>query len=270
MESDSYEGEDVTEEEKQVMAKSFRTADFDGDKQLSVSEISMAISRETKRHIMGAMRNNFKVFFSLDKINKNGQVDWAEYYNYFLTQLLGLTQQEITTLEKTPTKVERSIHESISRLKAAWSEAARSNPEAVNIDEFLALEHPESSMALLIGQVDELLGKHDSNEDGVITREEFIKDPYMDLEAEEENERKNEFDKYLDQNNDGKASRKELVQYIDPKSQHWAQSEAADLVKQADKNGDGFVSLAEMLTAPDLFLNSKLISPEVSFHGTEF
>jgi len=266
----SHEGEDVTEEEKAVMTKSFRAADFDGDKLLSVSEIEMAISRETKKHIMGAMRNNFKVFFALDKNKKNGQVDWSEYYTYFLTDLLGLSNNEITTLEKSPAKIERSVHESISRLKAAWSEAAKSNPEAVNIDEFLSLEHPESSMAMLMGQVEELLEKHDDNEDGTITREEFVKDPFHDLDKKEESLRRTEFDKFLDKNNDGKASRKEVVQYIDPKSLHWANSEANSLVKQADGDADGLVSLAEMFLHPDLFLSSKMISPDISFHGTEF
>jgi len=42
----------VTDEERDILTKSFRTADFDGDKQLSQSEISMAISRETKQHIL--------------------------------------------------------------------------------------------------------------------------------------------------------------------------------------------------------------------------
>ena len=84
---DDYE---VSEEEKDILKKQFRAADFDNNKLLSESEITMAISRETKQHIMvrimintaiqissslqQAMRNNFRVFFSLDKINKNGQV----------------------------------------------------------------------------------------------------------------------------------------------------------------------------------------------------
>ena len=42
----------VTEEERNILAKSFKAADFDGDKVLSQSEIAMAISRETKQHIL--------------------------------------------------------------------------------------------------------------------------------------------------------------------------------------------------------------------------
>ena len=86
----TYDDYEVSEEEKDILKKQFRAADFDNNKLLSESEITMAISRETKQHIMvrimintaiqissslqQAMRNNFRVFFSLDKINKNGQV----------------------------------------------------------------------------------------------------------------------------------------------------------------------------------------------------
>ena len=51
------------------------------------------------------------------------------------------------------------LQESISRLRASWSEAARTDPDAVNIDEFLGLEHPESSHSMLVQRVEELLAK---------------------------------------------------------------------------------------------------------------
>ena len=51
------------------------------------------------------------------------------------------------------------MQESLARLKAAWSEAAHTNPDAVNIDEFLGLEHPESSHSFLTRRVEELMGK---------------------------------------------------------------------------------------------------------------
>jgi hypothetical protein len=42
----------VTDEEKDILQKQFRAADFDGNALLSQSEITMAISRETKHHIV--------------------------------------------------------------------------------------------------------------------------------------------------------------------------------------------------------------------------
>ena len=43
---------ELTEEEKEILRKSFRSADFDNNKLLTETEISMAINRETKNHIV--------------------------------------------------------------------------------------------------------------------------------------------------------------------------------------------------------------------------
>ena len=47
----------LTEEETAVLSRSFRSADFDNDKTLSETEISMAINRETKQHILVGLLN---------------------------------------------------------------------------------------------------------------------------------------------------------------------------------------------------------------------
>ena len=57
------------------------------------------------------------------------------------------------------------------------------------------------------------------------------------------------------------------MQYLDPKSTHWARPEALFLIAQADVNKDQMVSLEEMLAQPDVFLASKLVSADLSFHG---
>ena len=43
----------------------------------------------------------------------------------------------------------RRAREKLAAAKAAWAEAARTNGEALNIDEFLSFTHPESSHSLL-------------------------------------------------------------------------------------------------------------------------
>lgn len=49
--------------------------------------------------------------------------------------------------------------ELIARDKASWSEAARSDPDTLTLDEFLAFRHPESSHVTILLLVDELLDK---------------------------------------------------------------------------------------------------------------
>merc|ERR1719318_761768 len=182
---EASENDDVSDEEKNILKKQFRAADFDSNKLLSKSEITMAISRETKQHILFAMRNNFRVFFSLDKMTKNGQVDWEEYQSHYLRDLLGLEEETIKQMEKKPDTLSRDIKESFAHLKAAWSEAAHTNPDAVNIDEFLGLEHPESSHSFLTRRVEELMGKFDADDDGKLSKAEYLVDPYRDLSVEE-------------------------------------------------------------------------------------
>ena len=94
----------------------------------------------------------------------------------------------------------REMKVKIAAAKAAWSEAARSNPDALNIDEFLAFTHPESSHSWLAQNAEEIFGRHDSDGDGKITEEEYINDPFMELQEEEKEEKRQEFREGMDDN----------------------------------------------------------------------
>lgn len=59
------------------------------------------------------------------------------------------------------------------RDKASWMEAARSNPDSLTVDEFLAFTHPESSAANLLTLVEELYDRFDRNGDEYLTEDEF-------------------------------------------------------------------------------------------------
>lgn len=52
-------------------------------------------------------------------------------------------------------------------------EAARSNPDSLTLDEFLAFTHPESSAANQLALVDELYDKFDRDGDELLTENEF-------------------------------------------------------------------------------------------------
>jgi len=257
----------LTEEESAILSRSFRSADFDNDKTLTETEITMAISRETKQHITNAMRNNFKVFFSVDKLKKNGQVDWEEYCQHYLRERLGLGEDEIKRIKEQPGSLSRDIKEALANLKAAWSEATRTNPDAVNIDEFLGLEHPESSHSQLTQRVEEMIEKFDDDNDGKLTKSEYVTDPYKDLETDEINLREKEFSLILDRNKDGYADKREIIQFLDPKNPHWARYEAINLMSMADRNRDNRLDMEEVLSKPDLFLFSKFVNADAGFHG---
>ena len=88
----------------------------------------------------------------------------------------------------------RIVKEKLAAAKAAWSEAARSNPDALNIDEFLSFTHPESSHSLLATETEELFGRHDADENGVISLQEYLEDPFIEFDKEEIEERRRRLD----------------------------------------------------------------------------
>lgn len=59
------------------------------------------------------------------------------------------------------------------RDKASWMEAAKSNPDSLTLDEFLAFTHPESSITNQLVLVDELFDKFDRDGDELLTENEF-------------------------------------------------------------------------------------------------
>lgn len=59
------------------------------------------------------------------------------------------------------------------RDKASWKEAAKSDPNTLTAEEFLAFSHPESSSANHLALVDELYDKFDRDGDEILTEDEF-------------------------------------------------------------------------------------------------
>ena len=94
----------------------------------------------------------------------------------------------------------REMKVKIAAAKAAWSEAARSNPDALNIDEFLAFTHPESSHSWLAQNAEELFARHDSDGDGRITEQEYLSDPFLERDENENEDKKEEFREGMDDN----------------------------------------------------------------------
>ena len=206
------------------------------------------------------MRNNFKSFFRLDKINHNGQVEWKEWLSQFYHENGIKADDDLS-------HTERSVKEKLAAAKAAWSEAARSNPDALNIDEFLAFTHPESSHSILAQQTEETLGRFDANGDGFITLEEHLSDPYIEFNQEEITDRKRQFHEIMDSDGNGKVDRRELITYLDPKHPSQSKEEAFNLISLADLNGDGFLNWSEIKAFASEVYQSKWVSPEIAFHG---
>lgn len=236
----------------------FKVADTTADGQLSVNELTWAIQKSVTKHIQYAMRSNPRTFFRLDRINHNGQVEWTEWLTHFQKEHNIVDIADFSTLQ-------RGLKEQLAAAKAAWSEAARTNPDALNIDEYLSFTHPESSHSALAQLIEELLGRHDQNEDSKISLNEYLDDPVIEFTAEELADRKRRF-LAMDSNNDGLAERRELLVFHDPKHVAQAKEEAIRLMSMSDVDKDELIDKNELVNAANLFLNSMWVSPERTFH----
>jgi len=244
-------------QELKWLSKLFKQADTTADGVLSPNELTWAVQNKISKHVREALMSNPRNFFSLDKINHNGQVEWEEWLTRFYKD---------HNIEK-DADMQRGHREKLAAAKAAWSEAARSNPDALNLDEFLGFTHPESSHSGLSQQLEEMLIRHDLNGDGVIALQEYLDDPfYLELTSEEQAMRKREFLDQIDGDNNGSADRREILTFLDPKGQSQAKAESNHLITLADEDGDGFLSFSEVKRHAQTFLDSKWVSPERSFH----
>ncbi len=249
----SFSGGDL-----EPLKKLFKKSDTTSDGYLTLNELSFSIGRSVEKHLQGAMRNNFRHFFKLDVVNHNGQVEWNEWLASFYKKH-GLASDE--DVKSAP----RKVKEKLAAAKAAWSEAARSNPDALNIDEFLSFTHPESSHSILATQTEELFGRYDADENNVITLNEYLDDPFLDFTDDEKKERTKEFTEDIDTDGNGQADRREILQYFDPKHPSHQKHEAERLLELADENEDGLLEWKEMEKWASEFLTSRLL-PERAFH----
>lgn len=257
---------------KTLLEKIFNSADINGDGLLSLQELSDWISEKIQEHISEALRENFGLFVSIDNNPRNGMISWEEYHTYFLQQK-GFSREYAKNHDKKHRGLNRSMKEAIMRDRASWSEAAHTDPDHLNLDEFLAFRHPESSHTTILTLVDELLDKFDRDGDEILTEDEFSSlqtegdgEKEGEVLTQGEAERRKEFRDVLDQNHDGKADRKELLMYIDPKNPRHAREEAGTLLLLSDTDHDGSLSLREIFNKMDLFLGSKMVDTAGSFH----
>ncbi|KAG8193667.1 hypothetical protein JTE90_024030 [Oedothorax gibbosus] len=256
-----------TEDEK-LLITVHKRADLNKDGFLSERELELWIADKVKEHFQKAVKDNFIIFTSLDK-NHNGQVSWEEYHTNFMVEQ-GFNKTYAVNHPENHKHLKRKVKEKILLDKAAWSEAANSDPDALNIDEFLTFRHPEHSHVSLINMVNDIITSLDDDGDEKLTEHEFAEMPDPDetnhSAAEWKQQRIQEFRESIDINRDGKVTREELLMYNDPENPVHSKTEAKKLIRLADTNRDQVLSLQEVLAKKDYFLGSKMVDTARSFH----
>ncbi|OXU27859.1 hypothetical protein TSAR_005499 [Trichomalopsis sarcophagae] len=267
----AVDGQKSREESRKLLENIFLKADVDADNSLDIRELAKWIHAKIIDHIDRAMKDNIGLFTAIDNNPRNGEVSWDEYHAHFLRSH-GFSDSYITTHDKRHSALSRALKEAIMRDRARWTEAARNDPDKLALDEFLAFTHPESSHRALLQMVEDLFEKFDRDGDEQLTEDEFSDLPSegagvdQSLSMPASQERREEFRHLIDKNKNGKADRAELLTYIDPRNPRHAIQEARHLIDLSDVDQDGKLKLSEILSKTDLFLGSKMVDTEGSFH----
>ena len=221
---------------------------------MTIKELAQYINKNIIDHIDEAIRLNPREFRRVDISPADGLITWEEYHRFFLKEH-GMTEADIDEHNEIKhTALNRKAREDMMRDKARWSEAARTDLFTLTIDEYLSFRHPESSISNLLELVDDLLRQFDQDGDDQLSIEEFSEVNMADdddlirksLISKTVVERREEFKRIIDKNQDGKADRGELLNYVNPKTPRYALQEAATLFSLCDENRDGKLTLKEV------------------------
>lgn len=242
---------------------------------LTSGELAFYINQNVIRHVRMAKSANHKLFITVDVAPKDGLLSWDEYHTYFLVKS-GVTSNDATTTthnEKKSSMVSRRVKDTISRDKSLWVEAAKYDGDTLTLtkEEFLLFRHPEASPLRLSETVDDMMKQLDMDGNELLSLEEFVETLPNDanvprLPSASTKERKDEFQKYVDVNGNGHASKDELLQYIDPRNFRYATTEAVNLFNIGDTNNDGLLSAQEVFNKFDVFLASKMVRALDALH----
>uniref|UniRef100_A0A8B9EBQ0 Reticulocalbin-2 n=1 Tax=Anser cygnoides TaxID=8845 RepID=A0A8B9EBQ0_ANSCY len=249
------------EEQQRRLRAIVRRIDADGDGLLSKDELSSWIQQSFKHYVTQEAKQHFHDY---DK-DGDGLVSWKEYNLQMYDRVIDFDENTV---------LEDQEEESFRQEKKRFEKANRDDVPDLNVDEFIAFEHPEEVEYMTDFVIQEALEEHDKDGDGFVNLEEFLGDYRRDPTAREDPEwilvEKDRFVNDYDKDNDGKLSPQELLSWIVPNNQGIAQEEALHLIEEMDLNDDKKLSEAEILKNQDLFLNSEATDYGRQLHDERF
>ncbi|XP_003463622.1 reticulocalbin-2 [Cavia porcellus] len=253
------------EEQQKRLRSIIKKIDSDSDAFLTESELSQWIQNSFKYY---AMQEAKQQFIEYDK-NSDGTVTWDEYNIQMYDRVIDF--DENTALDDAEEESFRQLH---LKDKKRFEKANQDADSGLNLEEFIAFEHPEEVDYMMEFVIQEALEEHDKDGDGFVSLEEFLGDYRRDPTASEAPEwilvEKDRFVNDYDKDNNGRLDLQELLSWVVPNNQGIAQEEALHLIDEMDLNGDKKLSEEEILENQDLFLTSEATDYGRQLHDDYF
>ncbi|XP_013859026.1 reticulocalbin-2 [Austrofundulus limnaeus] len=244
-------------EQQKKMIEIVKKIDRNGDGLLSAEDITLWIQHVYRKYALEDAKERFPEF----DINKDGVVTWEEYNSVAHGQLISFDDNRVLDDPE-----QESLRKLYLKEKHRFDYANMDGSPGLNITEFLAFTHPSEVDHMADFAIEDVLNEYDTNKDGFISLSEFIGDVRGEGEAPSqwEIEETIRFKELYDQDKDGRLNRDEQLRWVAPNSYGSAREEALHLIKEMDYDGDGQISLAEVLKNQETFMNS-----EVTDYGRE-
>ncbi|XP_056137495.1 reticulocalbin-2 [Lampris incognitus] len=239
-------------EQKTKMMEIVKKIDKNSDNLLTAEEITLWIQRVYRKYALDDAEEQFPGY---DK-DGDGAVSWEEYNIVAHEQLIHFDDNAV--LEDPEQESLRYLH---LKEKRRFDYADVDGTPGLNVTEFLAFTHPSEVDHMADFAIEDVLSDYDTDKDGFISLSEFIGDVRShdgSAPSQWEIEETVRFKDLYDQDKDGKLNRDEQLRWVAPNSYGSAREEALHLIKEMDHDGDGQISVAEVLRNQDTFMNSEV------------
>ncbi|KAM8890826.1 reticulocalbin-2 isoform 2-T2 [Spinachia spinachia] len=248
-------------QQKKKMMELVKRIDTNADNLLNAEEITLWIQHVYRKYALDDAKERFPDFDS----DKDGVVTWEEYNTVAYDQLISFDDDAVPGDPE-----QESLRELHLRERRRFDSADVDGTSGLNVTEFLAFTHPSEVDHMADFAIENVLNEYDTDEDGLINLNEFIGDVggEDDSPSQWKIEETVRFQDLYDQDKDGTLNRDEQLRWVAPNSYGSAREEALHLIKEMDHDGDGKISVAEVLKNQETFMNSEVTDYGRQLHAS--
>ncbi|XP_033119967.1 calumenin-B-like isoform X2 [Anneissia japonica] len=248
--------EELTESEsKKKLAKILQRIDKNNDSYVSTDEMVNWLIESFKK----IDRDESAEIFEMQDKNQDSMVSWDEYLQFVFGFVPGEDH-----------KPEYSYQKEITRNEKRFKSSDLNGDGALNKEEYLPFHNPRIADHMKDIVIEQVLLDLDYNNNEGVDLEEFLGDYYKPSDGNLPDWVKQETDLFktiLDADKDGILKGDEIYAWVSPKYKDNAVDEALHLLKEADDDQDGMLSMEEVLNHYEVFAGSHVTHYGQSLSG---